>query len=87
MYIIFGAFHPASRSGRKLNKSKAVVVSILVEWKNMGYTIQSHFLQKHLLLWSNGVKRSIFQKVIDVVVVDFDVGHEDGVATVFVHTL
>lgn len=40
-----------------------------------------------LLLWSDGVKRSIFKEIIDIVVIDLDVGHENAVATVFVHIL
>lgn len=41
----------------------------------------------HLLLWFYWVKRSLFEEVIDVVVVDLYVGHEDAVTTVFIHIL
>lgn len=39
------------------------------------------------LLWSDWVKGSIFEEVIDVVVVDLDVGNENAVTTVFIHIL
>lgn len=41
----------------------------------------------HLLLWFYWVKRNLFEEVIDVVVVDLDVGHKDAVTTVFIHVL
>lgn len=39
------------------------------------------------LLWSDGVKRSIFEEVIDVIVVNLDVGHKHTVTAVFIHIL
>lgn len=43
--------------------------------------------ESHVLLWFYWVKRSVFKEVIDVVVVDLDVRHEDAVTTVFIHVL
>lgn len=43
--------------------------------------------ESHFLLWFYWVKRSLFEEVIDVVVVDLDVGHKDAVTTVFIHVL
>lgn len=40
-----------------------------------------------LLLWSDWVKRSIFEEIIDIVVVDLDVGHKNAVTAVFIHIL
>lgn len=41
----------------------------------------------HFLLWPYWVKGSIFEEIIDVVVVDLNVGDKDTVTTVFVHVL
>lgn len=44
-------------------------------------------MERHRLLWPYWVKRSVFQQIIDVVVVDLNVGDKDAVTTVFVHVL
>lgn len=44
-------------------------------------------VESQLLLWPNWVKWSIFEEIIDVVVVDLNVGDKDAVTTVFVHIL
>lgn len=43
--------------------------------------------QSQLLLWSYWVEGGVFEEVVDVVVVDLDVGDKDAVAAVFVHVL
>lgn len=43
--------------------------------------------ESQLLLWPDWVERGVFQEIVDVVVVDLDVGDKDAVATVFVHVL
>lgn len=40
-----------------------------------------------LLLWSDGVGWSIFEEIVDVVVVDLNVGHKNAVTTVIIHSL
>lgn len=44
-------------------------------------------LKSGFLLWSDWVKRSILKKIINIVVVDLNVGHKDAVTTVFIHIL
>lgn len=43
--------------------------------------------ESQLLLWPYWVERGVFQEIVDVVVVDLDVGDKDAVTTVFVHVL
>lgn len=44
-------------------------------------------LISNLLLWSDRVIRSIFKEIVDVVVVDLNVGNKHTVTTVFIHIL
>ena len=48
---------------------------------------QNTHVKSCLLLWSDGVKRSIFEEIVDVVVIDLDVGHKNAVTTVIIHIL
>lgn len=44
-------------------------------------------MESHLLLWPYWVKRSVFEEIIDVVVVDLNIRDKDAVTTVFIHVL
>lgn len=44
-------------------------------------------MESCILLWPYWVKRSVLEEIVDIVVVDLDVGDKDAVATVFVHVL